>query len=111
VIIVPLELRFRVTDTQPGSSIAALSYSSADLRDQLEHLVIADLLGPVGGPEEIVDERSVRGRYLVGMLAPRGSSGIPEETTPIRAVLTVKMEPPTRRRRKRPQRCSRRRLA
>src|SRR5688572_8915675 len=50
--------RFRVTDTQTGSS-AAPSYTSADLRDRLEHLVIADLLGPVGGSEEIVDERSV----------------------------------------------------
>jgi len=68
-----------VTDTQPGSGSAAPSYTSADLRDRLEHLVIADLLGPVGGLEELVDERSVRGRYLVGMLAPRGSSGIPEE--------------------------------
>src|SRR5262249_24580823 len=38
-------------------------YPAAALRDRLEHLVIADLLGPVGGPEEIVDERSVRGRY------------------------------------------------
>jgi hypothetical protein len=51
-----------------------------DLRDQLEDLTIRQLLGPWDGPEEIVDERSVRGRYLVGMLAPRGSSGIPEET-------------------------------
>src|SRR6266487_4398698 len=64
-----------ITPELPGGST---SYPSASLRDQLEHLVIADLLGPAGGPQEIVDERSVRGRYLVGMLAPRGSSGIPE---------------------------------
>lgn len=76
--IVPLELRFRVTHTQ-SNGIATSSYSSAALRDQLEHLVVADLLGPAGGPTEIVDERTVRGRYLVGMLAPRASSGIPEE--------------------------------
>ena len=49
------------------------------LRDQLEDLVIRQLLGPWGGPEEVVDESTVRGRYLVGMLAPRASSGIPEE--------------------------------
>src|SRR5262245_37965147 len=55
------------------------SYRSADLRDRLERLVISDILGPAGGPDEIIDERTVRGRYLVGMLAPRGSSGIPEE--------------------------------
>jgi hypothetical protein len=30
-----------------------------------------------GGPEESNSEQSVRGRYLVGMLAPRGSNGIP----------------------------------
>ncbi len=51
-----------------------------DLRDQLEDLTVRQLLGPWGGPEEIVEEPTVRGRYLVGMLAPRGSSGIPEET-------------------------------
>jgi hypothetical protein len=50
-----------------------------DPRGALEDLVIRQLLGPWDGPEEIVDEPTVRGRYLVGMLAPRGSSGIPEE--------------------------------
>src|SRR5204863_3984657 len=44
-----------------------------------EHLVVRDILGPAGGPAEIIDEPTVRGRYLVGMLAPRSSSGIPEE--------------------------------
>jgi len=72
-------MRLCVIDSQPGDRPAAVSYSSADLRDRLERLVIADLLGPAGGPEEIVGEPTVRGRYLVGMLAPRGSSGIPEE--------------------------------
>ncbi len=46
--------------------------SSLELRDELERLVIGDLLGPAGGPDEIVTEPYVRGRYLVGMLAPRG---------------------------------------
>ena len=40
------------------------------IRDQLERTVIADLQGPAGGPEEIVDERNVRGRYLLGKHAP-----------------------------------------
>jgi hypothetical protein len=66
-----------MTDLPSTNSIARV-YRSADLRDQLERLVIAELLGPAGDLEEIVDERTVRGRYLVGMLAPRGSSGIPE---------------------------------
>jgi hypothetical protein len=41
------------------------------IRDELETAVIRDLLGPAGGPEEEVDETSVRERYLVGVLAPR----------------------------------------
>lgn len=53
--------------------------SRNDLRAELERLVINELLGPAGGADEVVDEATVRGRYLVGMLAPRGSSGIPEE--------------------------------
>jgi len=40
------------------------------LRDQLQRLVLADLLGPANGPEEEVDETRVSDRYLVGMLAP-----------------------------------------
>jgi len=39
------------------------------LRAMLEEMVLSDLLGPVGGPEEEIDEQSVRDRYLVGMLA------------------------------------------
>ncbi len=39
-----------------------------------------DLLGPAGGPEEVISERNVRGRYLVGMLAPKGQSALPEES-------------------------------
>jgi len=41
------------------------------IRKELEDLVINDLLGPAAGPGEEVDERSVRDRYLVGMLAPQ----------------------------------------
>lgn len=40
-------------------------------RADLQNLVNADLLGPANGPDEEVDETSVRDRYLVGMLAPR----------------------------------------
>jgi hypothetical protein len=45
--------------------------SSTKIREELERMVVRDLLGPVGGPEEEVDEPSVRDRYLVGMLAPK----------------------------------------
>ncbi|HYU76977.1 MAG TPA: helicase, partial [Ktedonobacteraceae bacterium] len=53
--------------------------SPAALRDELEQLVLQDLLGPAGGPEEELDEGSVRDRYLLGMLAPRDQQIVPEE--------------------------------
>ncbi len=49
------------------------------LRQELIDLVEKELLGPAGGPEEEVDERRVRDRYLVGCLAPKDSMTIPEE--------------------------------
>lgn len=44
------------------------------LRDELLELVRLDLLGPAGGASEIVDEARVSDRYLVGLLAPGGST-------------------------------------
>ena len=41
------------------------------LRAEFEKLVLADLQGPAGGPQEEIDEPSVSERYLAGMLAPR----------------------------------------
>ncbi len=51
----------------------------SEIRDELQRLVLADLLGPAGGEHEIVDEPYVRDRYLVGMLAPKGHTALPEE--------------------------------
>ncbi|MEI8165364.1 MAG: hypothetical protein WCG26_03260, partial [Chloroflexales bacterium] len=51
----------------------------AALRAELERLVLLDLLGPVGGPEEEITETGVRDRYLVGMLAPRQQQIAPEQ--------------------------------
>jgi hypothetical protein len=45
--------------------------TAREIRDELEQLVLNDLLGPAGGPDEIVPEDTVRERYLVGMLAPK----------------------------------------
>ncbi len=45
--------------------------SQHQIRDELERLIVADLLGPAGGPEEEVAERRVSERYATGMLAPR----------------------------------------
>ncbi len=41
------------------------------IRTELEEMVVKDLLGPVESAEEELDERSVRDRYLVGVVAPR----------------------------------------
>ncbi len=41
------------------------------VREEFEQLILADLLGPAGGPEEEVAERTIRDRYLVGAIAPR----------------------------------------
>ncbi len=53
--------------------------SQVDLRRQLVEKVLLDLHGPVVGPKEEIDERSVRDRYLVGMLAPKHQVVFPEE--------------------------------
>ncbi|MDP9312271.1 MAG: hypothetical protein M3R24_15530 [Chloroflexota bacterium] len=53
--------------------------SPSALRNELEHLVLADLLGPAGGEEEELTDRNVRDRYLVGMLAPRRQGLVQEE--------------------------------
>lgn len=49
-----------------------------DIRAWLEQAVIGELRGPANGPDEIVDEPAVRGRYIAGLLAPRGQSAFPE---------------------------------
>lgn len=46
----------------------------AYVRDLLEVAVRDDLLGPAGGPHELIKDMSVRDRYLVGKLAPRRPS-------------------------------------
>jgi hypothetical protein len=49
------------------------------LRTELEDMVLNDLLGPAGGPTEIVEEDVVRRRYILGMLGPKGQSVVPDE--------------------------------
>lgn len=44
--------------------------SDMQLRAKLEEMVLHDLLGPAGSPEEEIAERNVHDRYLVGILAP-----------------------------------------
>jgi hypothetical protein len=44
-------------------------------------MVLGDLLGPAGGEGEELTERTVRDRYLVGVLAPSRSAGV--DATPV----------------------------
>ncbi len=78
----PDSLTQRRGDTQAqsgGTQSESLRLSdSVSLRYALEQALINDLRGPCDGPDEIVDERNVRGRYVAGLLAPRGQSAIPE---------------------------------
>jgi hypothetical protein len=53
------------------SPLAAALPTPTALRSELEDLVVKELLGPAGGPDEEVDESRVSDRYLVGILAPR----------------------------------------
>lgn len=53
--------------------------SRFDLREELLAAVVKDLLGPAGGPEEEVAGTTLRDRYLVGQLAPKGSRVDPGE--------------------------------
>jgi hypothetical protein len=53
--------------------------TTLDLRTRLHEMVVKDLLGPAGGVDEIVDEQNVRNRYIVGLLAPKGQSALPDE--------------------------------
>ncbi len=47
-----------------------------DLRAELQRRLLQDLLGPSDGEREAIAERSVRDRYLVGMLAPHRDPAI-----------------------------------
>src|SRR5262245_46013998 len=49
------------------------------IRDELEQMLLNDLLGPAGGPQEEIVEQNVRDRYLVGMLGPKRQELSPEE--------------------------------
>lgn len=65
---------------QPKPSEITPVPSPAELREELVELALRDLLGPAGGPEEIV-ETEIRSRYLIGRLAPRSTkrSSLPRD--------------------------------
>lgn len=56
-----------MTTTNPNSPLRPKA-----LRAQLLDLTLKELLGPAGGPEEVVAEDRVSTRYAIGMLFPKG---------------------------------------
>lgn len=52
----------------------ATTPSQHQIRAELEAMVLGDLLGPAGGESEELTERTVRDRYLVGVIAPSRSA-------------------------------------
>jgi hypothetical protein len=59
-----------------SNTLMSQKRSPYQLRAELEEMVMKDLLGPAGGPEEIVAEPIVRGRYILGLLAPKGQTAV-----------------------------------
>lgn len=53
--------------------------TSIALRNKLQEMVYQDLHGPAGGPYEEIDERNVQGRYILGLLAPKPQTLVPDE--------------------------------
>jgi hypothetical protein len=50
--------------------------SPTHLRADLERMIVTELHGPVGGETEVIENGSVRDRYLVGALAPKGTISV-----------------------------------
>lgn len=62
--------------------------SPLELRREFVEMVYNDLHGPAGGDNEIVTEPSVRGRYVLGLLAPNNHSPLPDPADEMGAVAT-----------------------
>lgn len=56
--------------------------NEAYVRELLQFAIMDDLLGPAGGPEELIVDMSVRDRYLVGKLAPMENAERGEDVAP-----------------------------
>ena len=63
--------------------------SPVEIRWELEKMIVKDLLGPVNGEKEEINERKVSDRYLVGVLAPRFRNKDPEEEAEQQDNLTI----------------------
>lgn len=72
-------------DTLPIAAPSLPPITPHAIRDELTAMIVYDLLGPAGGPEEELDQREdrVTGRYLVGMLAPKSTPVEAEQQDPV----------------------------
>ena len=57
--------------------------SQSEIRAELEAMVVGDLLGPAGGESEELTERTVRDRYIVGVLTPARSGEWMADSQPL----------------------------
>ncbi len=62
-------------------SESRIAKSPRQLRDELETLIRDDLIGPLGGPQEELEDAPVD-RYVLGLLAPRFTFGSPPPAAP-----------------------------
>lgn len=68
-----------MSDTNPKEPSTVLSRTSpGSLRAELRGLFVKELMGPAGGPTEVVTEPRVHERYLLGALAPARVRILPE---------------------------------
>ena len=70
------------TPTIAAPNLPALATKTpSEIRDELTDMIIRDLLGPAGGPDEELSQNEDHAyqRYLVGMLAPKDSAVDPSE--------------------------------
>ena len=67
-------------DDETGEPATVLAQPTpAAIRDELQRLVIADLHGPLGGEYEEFGREAPTDRYLLGRLAPDGSTIEPDD--------------------------------
>ena len=61
-----------------STGLTTAPLSKYAIRAKLEEMLVGDLLGPAGGPNEELIERKVRDRYVIGVLAPSRGPAEPE---------------------------------
>ncbi len=67
-------------------------HSPSSIRDEFQALVVGELMGPAGGPDEEVAEARLTERYVLGVLSPRGTQA---EAPEVQDSLAVQGQAPT----------------